>query len=89
MEHFVQLNDLTDTVVNDFRRRHAQAVVDSDPDQELWDSLAQAAELHRPQADTHVGLARCTECTHGTVDRVWPCHTLRLMASGLTASAHT
>jgi hypothetical protein len=89
MEHTVQLNDLTDHVVNNFRRRYKQAVANGDPDQELWDCFARAAELHRPQADTQVGLARCTECTHGTVDRVWPCHTLRLMASGLTASAHT
>jgi hypothetical protein len=77
------MRDLADEVVIALTNRYTRAVVLADDDQDLWNMFAKAADLHRPLPRADGPDLRCRECCRGSQNRIWPCQTLGLMASGL------
>jgi hypothetical protein len=70
-------------VASALRTRYARALALETPDADLWASLSALAELHQPALEMQAGQLRCQECNGGKYGRVWPCHTLRVLATGL------
>ena len=62
---------------------YARAVALQTSDASLWASLADLADLHRPAPEEQAGQPRCWECNRGEYGRVWPCQTLRLLATSI------
>jgi hypothetical protein len=84
------MSNLTHDVINEFGARQIRAIALRHDDPDLWETLARAADLHRPPfpgPGMQLGSLHCKECTAGDYGRVWPGQTLRLIASGLLVKA--
>lgn len=79
------MSDATGQVIFELRSRQRRAIAVGDGAQDLWDRLAQLADLHRPSAAAMAGSEPvCNECSDGKRGRSWPCQTFRVLSSSLS-----
>lgn len=79
------MSDATGQVIFELRSRQRRAIAVGDGAQDLWDRLAQLADLHRPTDSALPGSELiCHECSDGKRGRSWPCQTFRVLSSSLS-----